>query len=470
MASNKILLVDDDPHYPTIWSYLLRSSGYDVVVARCGEEALTMADHERPDLAIVDVLLPEIDVIELCRRLKTSESTSSMFIMLTTGKVVSPEDQAASLDAGADDFVLRPIENKHLLARVGSMFRVIHAQESLKRELSQTLQRLKQHTENTPLAVIEFNHTYQIISWSKSAERIFGWTADEVLGKAIKDFPWVVEDDRELVAKLSDEMSNGIRGSNLNINRNYRKDGSIITCEWHNSVLMDGAGMLVSVLSFVQDVTEQKNAEHQLRESQTRLDLALKGAYQGVWDWSMKTGELIVDERWAEILGYSLNEVTPYSVEQWIQICNPEDAGIRDEALKRHLAKETDAYICELRLKHKRGNWVWVMARGKVMEWDAHGDPVRVVGTIVDISEAKKLEAERERLLAELKEALTHIKTLSGLIPICSSCKKIRDDQGYWNILEQYLTEHSDARFTHGLCPDCMKKYFPSLYDGTSAE
>jgi CheY-like chemotaxis protein len=72
-----------------------------------------------------------------------------------------------------------------------------------------------------------------------------------------------------------------------------------------------------------------------------------------------------------------------------------------------------------------------------------------------------KLESEREALIKELQEALAKIKTLSGLIPICAWCKKIRDDKGYWQAVEQYISEHSQAEFTHSICSDCQKKYFP---------
>ena len=77
----------------------------------------------------------------------------------------------------------------------------------------------------------------------------------------------------------------------------------------------------------------------------------------------------------------------------------------------------------------------------------------------------QRAEAERERLIAELQEALANVKTLTGLIPICSSCKKVRDDQGYWTQLDTYLAQHSDAEFSHGLCLDCMRKLYPD-YSG----
>ncbi|OGP93993.1 MAG: hypothetical protein A2157_00180 [Deltaproteobacteria bacterium RBG_16_47_11] len=81
-------------------------------------------------------------------------------------------------------------------------------------------------------------------------------------------------------------------------------------------------------------------------------------------------------------------------------------------------------------------------------------------GSNRDITERKLAEEERERLIHSLEDALAKIRRLHGILPICASCKKIRDDEGYWNQLEAYIEEHSEAEFTHGLCPDCMKKLY----------
>jgi PAS domain S-box-containing protein len=87
------------------------------------------------------------------------------------------------------------------------------------------------------------------------------------------------------------------------------------------------------------------------------------------------------------------------------------------------------------------------------------------VAIIWDVTRRKRIEGERERLIHELQDALTNIKRLRGLLPICASCKKIRDDKGYWNELETYILEHSEAEFTHGFCPDCMKKLYGAFLD-----
>lgn len=93
------------------------------------------------------------------------------------------------------------------------------------------------------------------------------------------------------------------------------------------------------------------------------------------------------------------------------------------------------------------------------------GDHKYVLAFDRDITERKMAEQEREKLIHELQDALAKIKTLSGLIPMCSWCRKIRDDSGYWEKLEKYIQEHSDASFTHGICPECLKKHDPVTYD-----
>jgi PAS domain S-box-containing protein len=84
--------------------------------------------------------------------------------------------------------------------------------------------------------------------------------------------------------------------------------------------------------------------------------------------------------------------------------------------------------------------------------------------SFLDITERKRAEEERERLIEELQEALAKVKTLSGLLPICASCKRIRDDRGYWQQIEAYIQEHSDAEFSHSVCPECARKLYPEIF------
>lgn len=94
-----------------------------------------------------------------------------------------------------------------------------------------------------------------------------------------------------------------------------------------------------------------------------------------------------------------------------------------------------------------------------------NGKLVGKIGSFTNISKRKKLETEREKLILKLQDALAQIKTLKGLIPICSYCKNIRDDAGYWRQLEAYVSKYSEAKFSHGICPECLKKHFPQFSD-----
>jgi PAS domain S-box-containing protein len=91
------------------------------------------------------------------------------------------------------------------------------------------------------------------------------------------------------------------------------------------------------------------------------------------------------------------------------------------------------------------------------------GEVVGRMASFVNITKRKEVEADREKLIQKLQDALDKIKVLRGIIPICASCKKIRDDKGYWNQIESYVREHSEAEFSHGICPDCAEKLYPEL-------
>ncbi|MBZ0265008.1 PAS domain-containing protein [bacterium] len=115
---------------------------------------------------------------------------------------------------------------------------------------------------------------------------------------------------------------------------------------------------------------------------------------------------------------------------------------------------------CELRLLCFDGTQFWAKMDANLAKTETEEPVCRV--TVTDISEAKRLEAE-------LHKAIEQVKTLRGIVPICSSCKKIRNDKGFWEMLEVYINEHTEAQFSHGVCPDCMKKLYPDYLDDDSS-
>jgi PAS domain S-box-containing protein len=112
---------------------------------------------------------------------------------------------------------------------------------------------------------------------------------------------------------------------------------------------------------------------------------------------------------------------------------------------------------CEIRLRKKGGTVFYAQLQsGAAQNIDNKAGYIRTA--VIDITERKRLEEEREKLVRELQESLSKIKTLKELLPICAYCKKIRDDEGYWQQVEKYITEHTDTFFTHGICPECYEK------------
>ncbi len=132
---------------------------------------------------------------------------------------------------------------------------------------------LSSHFENTPLAVIEWDADFRVRRWSPQAERIFGWSEEEVLGKRLSEWEFVVDEDQARVASIVSQGRSGNEPHTTSLNRNYRKDGRVIWCEWYNSNLCDESGQLVSVLSLAQDVTARVNAEERLVHQATHDSL-----------------------------------------------------------------------------------------------------------------------------------------------------------------------------------------------------
>lgn len=226
---------------------------------------------------------------------------------------------------------------------------------------------------------------------------------------------------------------------------------------------------------------ERKIAEttEALRESQERYALAVRGAREGLWDWNIVAGQIYYSDRYKELLGIKGDERGGV-FETWERIVHPEDRYRILRALKLHLDRQIP-YNVEFRIRRDDDSERWIRSSGQAV-WDASGKATRMAGSIRDITDRKLAEVELkqardlleervnqrtqelQRANEELAAALARVRVLSGLIPICASCKRIRDDRGYWNQLEVYIQTHSDAEFSHGICPQCAEKYYGEIY------
>jgi PAS domain S-box-containing protein len=157
----------------------------------------------------------------------------------------------------------------------------------------------------------------------------------------------------------------------------------------------------------------------------------------------------------AAVTGYTAEEFAadPYL---WIRMVALEDRELIQRRVEQIL-EGNDISPIEHRILRKDGQLRWV--RDNIILYrDNSGTLLSYDGVVKDITERKLADEEREKLINELKDALAKIKTLSGMLPICSYCKKIRDDKGYWDQVDSYISKHTDTVFSHGMCPECAKK------------
>ena len=187
-----------------------------------------------------------------------------------------------------------------------------------------------------------------------------------------------------------------------------------------------GAGVALSVLLFglmvalsgtrkrarelaAQFTEDVRRREAQIVEQRGRLVSIIEGTNAGTWEWNVQTGEVVFNDRWASIVGYSLEELAPVSIETWGGLVHPDDLKQSGVLLEKHFAGELPFYECEARMRHKDGHWVWVLDRGKVNSWTDDGKPLLMSGTHLDITNIKQIEEKLRRAEALLVSSINTI-------------------------------------------------------------
>ncbi len=151
-------------------------------------------------------------------------------------------------------------------------YRDVTERKNAETELRVAHQKLSSHIENSPVGILEWDKDTRILTWSREAEAIFGWSAEEVVGKPLDEIGMIHEEDAGKVASVTERLLTGEESRMVFENRNRRKDGSLLHCEWYNSALVDDLGELISVMSLAQDVTDRKQAEEELQRLNEELE------------------------------------------------------------------------------------------------------------------------------------------------------------------------------------------------------
>ncbi|MCI5145333.1 MAG: sensor domain-containing diguanylate cyclase, partial [Candidatus Electrothrix sp. AR3] len=175
--------------------------------------------------------------------------------------------------------------------------------------------------------------------------------------------------------------------------------------------LKEERSLIQSMANRISDIIQLKQSEKELQAERWRLKSILKSTNVGTWEWNIQTGETVFNERWAEIIGYTLDEISPVSIETWKHFAESKDLEDSDKQLEKHFKGEREYYEIECRMKHKDGYFVWVLDRGKVFAWTNEGEPLMMFGTHQDITARKRVELS----LRKTKERYQQLSQRDGL-------------------------------------------------------
>jgi PAS domain S-box-containing protein len=181
------------------------------------------------------------------------------------------------------------------------------------------------------------------------------------------------------------------------------KNGELIESLLRADSIKDSASQPIGMIAIIADLTEIKRTEAALKLSQERLQLAVSGSSLGLWDWNIATGETYFDFHWKSMLGYAETEIEN-NFQAWETLLHSEDRSQVMESLNSYLEGGTDIYEVEFRMLNKTRDWQWIMAIGKVVEYDEWGAPLRMAGTHKDITARVAAEAEKTLLIASLQQ------------------------------------------------------------------
>ena len=218
------------------------------------------------------------------------------------------------------------------------------------------------------------------------------------------------------------------------------------------------------LLLHIRRALEKQEIAETLRKSEAQYRMLAENTRDLIWTVDCSGRATYISPSVKYLRGYTPVEAMQLSMSETV---TPESekiviADIKEFIQNAAMGKKRETRVHEIEFIQKDGGTIWLEVSSSGL-YDSSGKLMGILGTGRDISERRKAEAERNKLIGELREALAKIKTLTGILPICSVCKKIRNDKDGWEQMEVYIRDHSEAVFSHGICPECLQKLYSDI-------
>jgi PAS domain S-box-containing protein len=240
---------------------------------------------------------------------------------------------------------------------------------------------------------------------SSNIEMILGYTPKDMRRRDFRYLSLIHPDDQERIVQ---EVIHHITHHHNFFEQSYRLKTKTKGYRWFydfTKLIRDGQQQLIEIRGYLFDQTRLKETEQALSHERHRLANIITSTNIGTWEWNIRTNEIIINDHWAEMIGYQLDELLPTTIHTWEQLVHPDDLKLCQNLLNMHFQGRSSHYNCELRMRHKAGHWIWIHDCGRVAEVNGSNQPVTMFGIHQDITDRKRSEQTLLETNAKLKEA-----------------------------------------------------------------
>ncbi|WP_163338140.1 response regulator [Desulfopila sp. IMCC35008] len=498
--NRQVLAVDNNEVFIKLLTHLIKKKGWSVKTAVDGLSALELLESYQPEIIFIDLVMPNIDGENLCRILRgKSEFARTTLVILSA---VAFEEGLDFRAFGANACIAKgPITeiegNIDLVLDYVAQGRVEELPETVlgyqhiycstvAQELLESRKNFAVTLDTMDNGFLELSGNRKIVTCNSAAAAILNVAKESLLGTDV-----VTHFQGDAEQYILDSLNSFVADNN---DVEYEVPGEVagrsIVIRFADIQLEGRSG----VAMFLRDISTEKKARRELHRQMEHLEAMVEERTARYREVNRELEERIIERR-------KMTESLEFVARQWSKTFDtiPDFVSVHDKNMRFARVNKALSSFLKTPPEELVGKYCYEVMHGSTAPWHncphvrainegqtvteevddpAVGIPLLVTcapflhddGSLMgsvhvarNISRQKDAEREREELIMKLEKTLSKVKQLSGFLPICASCKKIRDDQGYWSQVEEYVSAHSEAVFSHGICPDCIKILYPEL-------